>query len=84
MGDVSTSADEDLRDQIAAAAVGALPRDERAELARALARRPAFQRELEDLERVAACLAIGLVAEPPTRVWAEVAARLGDAPFRRR
>jgi len=76
MGMSSTTTDETLRDQMAAAAVGALPRHERDELTRALGRRPALQHELDDLEDVAAGLAAGVTADPPAWLWDRIARRL--------
>ncbi len=72
--------DEELRELIALAAVGALADDERAALDRELAARQDMQAELAELEDAAASMAVAAAEEPPARLRSDVMAVVRDVP----
>lgn len=72
--------DQELRELIALAAIGALDAGERAALDRELDGRPDLQADLADLEGVAAALADATAEAPPERLRANVLDAIRDVP----
>ena len=72
--------DDELRELLALAAVGALDGMERAELDAAIAERPDLQAELAELEDAAALMADDVSAPPPPTLRAGVLAAIEDVP----
>ena len=72
--------DDELREQLALHAVGALTDAERTELEGVLSARPDLQAELEDLQEAAALLADAVPATPPPTMRADVLAAIAGTP----
>jgi anti-sigma-K factor RskA len=72
--------DDELREQLALAAIGALDADERAELDALLRDRPDLRAELDELVDAAALLADAVAEEPPPSMRAGVLAAIAATP----
>jgi anti-sigma-K factor RskA len=72
--------DEELRELLALAAVGALDREEQVRVEAAIADRPDLQAELAELEATAAAMATATAEEPPAHLRGDVLAAIADVP----
>jgi anti-sigma-K factor RskA len=72
--------DDELREQLALHAVGALSDDERAELVDVLRTRPDLRAELDELEAAATILADATAEAPPSSLRASVLDRIAATP----
>jgi len=72
--------DDDVREQLALLAVGALAADERADLEALLRERPDLQAELDDLRAAATVLADAAPTQPPPRLRSSVLDAIAATP----
>jgi anti-sigma-K factor RskA len=72
--------DDELREQLALYAVGALPDDERTELEDVLRTRPELRAELDELEAAAAIMADAAIEAPPAALRANVLDLIAATP----